>query len=119
MRELDQRLAASSAQLESLNVWVTGLVKRLQDQVTVENVKLAMKPTLREQTCVVIEDVHEYVERGLGAMRELLRQERAQLESQIYLRLVGTQQLFEAVGCYLRSVNANLASVVDKDHGTS
>jgi len=115
MKALDQRLATSSAQLETLNEWVTGLVVGLQQQVTMENVKTAIRPALREQTRVVIQDVHEYVERGLTVMRELTRQEQAQLEAQIYPRLVGTQRLFEAVGCYLRSVNAELASVSDRD----
>ena len=111
MRDLSQQLATSSAQLKELNTWVTGLVEGLRHQVTMENVKSAIRPVLREQTRAVIEDVHEYVERGLGTMRELIQQEQAQLEGQVYLRLVGTQRLFEAVGCYLRSVNADLASV--------
>jgi sporulation-control protein spo0M len=83
-----------------------------------ENVKTAIRPALHEQTRVVIEDVREYVERGLDVMRELIRQEQSQLETQTYLRLVGTQRLFEAVGCYLRSVNADLASA-DKDGSTT
>lgn len=115
---LNQHLATSSTQLEALNAWVTGLVEGLRHQVTMENVKSAIRPVLREQTRVVIEDVHEYVERGLDVMRELIRQEQAQLEGQVYSRLVGTQRLFEAVGCYLRSVNADLATVY-KDGGTT
>ena len=115
MKALDQRLATSSAQLEALNGWVTGLVAGLQRQVTMENVKSAIQPALREQTRVVIEDVHQYVERGLKVMRELTLHEQAQLEAQIYPRLVGTQRLFTAVGCYLRSVNPDLASASDMD----
>lgn len=118
MRLLDQRLETSSAQLEALNNWVTGIVEGLRDQVTMENVKSAIGPTLHEQTRVVIKDVHEYVERGLGVMRQLTRQEQAELEAQIYPRLLGTQRLFEAVGRYLRSVNADLTSA-DNESGSS
>jgi hypothetical protein len=66
----------------------------------------------------VIEDVREYVERGLEVMRGLIHQEQDQLEAQIYMRLLGTQRLFQAVGSYLQSVNAELASA-DQDSCTT
>ena len=84
-----------------------------------ENVHAAVRPVLREQTHVVMADVHECVDRGLDAMRRLIQAERTRMRSHIYDRLVGTQRLFEAVGCYLRSVRADLASLVDKDRGTT
>lgn len=67
----------------------------------------------------MLDDVEDYVERGLNDTRELIRGERAEMEAHIYSRLVGTQRLFEAVGCYLRSVRADLASLVDRDIGIS
>lgn len=112
---LNQHLAASSAQLEALNARVTKLAEGSQHQITVENVRVKIQPVLQEQTQVVMGEVREYCERGIGAMRGLIRQERKQMEQHIYTRLVGTQRLFEAVGCYLRSVRADLASLVDKD----
>ena len=118
MRALNQQLETSSVQLEALSTWVTGLVEGLRHQVTVENVKSAIQPILREQTRIVIEDVHEYVERGLRGMHELIQQEGAVMGEQVYSRLIGTQRLFEAVGCYLRSVNPDLASVY-KDNATT
>jgi len=119
MGVLDKQVAASSAQLEALNVRVTELIQGLRLQVTMENVHSAVRPILREQTCIVIADVHECVDRGLDVMRGLIQKERSQMQSHIYQRLVGTQRLFEAVGCYLRSVRADLASLVDKDRGTT
>ena len=119
MGVLDQQVAASSAQLEALNIRVTGLIQGLQLQVTMDNIHSAVRPVLQEQTKIVIEDVHECVNRGLDVMRGLIRDERSQMQSHIYQRLVGTQRLFEAVGCYLRSVRADLASLVDKDRGTT
>ena len=105
----------SSAQLEALNAQVTRLVEGLRHQVTMENVKSAIQPVLDEQTRVVLDDVREYVKRGLDITRTMIRDERTRMEGHIYSRLVGTQRLFEAVGCYLRSVRADLASLVDKD----
>lgn len=119
MEALDQQVAASSVQLEALNVRVEELVKGLQLQVTMENIHSAVRPVLEEQTNVVIADVRECVDSGLNTMRELIRNERTQMRSHIYERLVGTQRLFEAVGFYLRSVRADLASLVDKDRGTT
>lgn len=119
MEVLDQQVAASSAQLEALNVRVTELIEGLRLQVTMENVHSAVRPILREQTRIVIADVHECVDRGLDVMRGLIQKERSQMQSHIYQRLLGTQRLFEAVGCYLRSVRADLASLVDKDRGTT
>ena len=119
MRVLNEHLVTSSAQLETLNAGVKKLVEGLRLQITTENVKSAIQPTLQEQTRVVMEDVREYCERGLDGMRGLIREERTQMEAHIYSRLVGTQRLFEAVGCYLRSVRADLASLVDKDRGTT
>lgn len=119
MGVLDQQVADSSAQLEALNARVTKLVEGLQLQVTMDNIHSAIRPILEEQTCIVIQDVHECVDRGLDVMRKLIREERTQMRDHIYQRLVGTQKLFEAVGCYLRSVRADLASLVDKDRGTT
>jgi hypothetical protein len=119
MGVLDQRMATSSAQLEALNLRVTELIQGLQLQVTMDNVHAAVRPILREQTHIVIADVHECVDRGLDVMRGLIRAERTRMKSDIYQRLVGTQRLFEAVGSYLRSVRADLASLVDKDRGTT
>jgi len=116
---LVQQGAASSEQLEALNVRVNELVKGLQLQVTIENIHSAVRPVLEEQTNFVIADVRECVEGGLNTMRQLIRNERTQMRSHIYERLVGTQRLFEAVGFYLRSVRADLASLVDKDRGTT
>jgi hypothetical protein len=119
MRALDQNLLASSAQLEALNARVKELIEGLKHEITIENVKAAVQPTLTEHTRVVLEDVRECVERGLNRTRDLIREERVQMEAHIYSRLVGTQKLFESVGCYLRSVRADLASLVDKDIGIS
>ena len=116
---LDLNLVNSSTQLEALNARVTELIEGLKHEITIENVKAAVQPTLAEHTRVVLQDVQEYVERGLNSTRELIREERVQMEAHIYSRLVGTQKLFEAVGCYLRSVRADLASLVDKDIGIS
>lgn len=116
---LNQQVATSSAQLEALNARVTEVFKSLQPQVTMENIQSAIRPVLAEQTRFVIADVHECVDRGLDLMRGLIQEERSQMQSHIYQRLVGTQRLFEAVGCYLRSVRADLASLVDKDRGTT
>ena len=87
----------------------------LRHEITIENVKVVLQPALAENTRIIFNDVQEYVEGGLSNMRELIRRERVQMEAHIYSRLVGTQRLFEAVGCYLRSVRADLASLVDKD----
>lgn len=114
---LDQQVAASSAQLEALNARVTELVKGLQSKVTMKNVHSAVRPVLDQQTHALIEEVHECVGAGLEVMRGLIRDERNHMQAHIYSRLVGTQRLFEAVGCYLRSVRAGLASLVDNDRG--
>lgn len=119
MGVLDQQVETSSAQLEALHTRVTELNEGLRRQITMENVHSAVRPVLREQTRVVMADVHECVDRGLDAMRGLIHDERTRMRSHIYGRLVGTQRLFEAVGCYLRSVRADLASLVDKDHSTA
>ena len=116
---LDQQMLASSAQLEALHTRVKELNEGLRLQITMENVHSAIRPVLREQTHVVIADVHECVDRGLDVMRGLIRDERSRMQTHIYQRLLGTQRLFEAVGCYLRSVRADLASLVDKDRGTT
>ena len=112
-------MVASSAQIETLHSRVEELIEGLKHEITVENVRAAVQPTLAEHSRVVLKDVEEYVERGLENTRELIRGERTEMEGKIYKRLVGTQKLFEAVGCYLRSVRADLASLVDKDIGIS
>lgn len=119
MRALDRNLVASSAQLQALYSRVTELIEGLKHEITIENVKAAIQPTLAEHTRVVLEDVQEHAERGLNHTRELIQKERTRMEAHIYSRLVGTQKLFEAVGCYLRSVRADLASLVDRDIGIS
>jgi hypothetical protein len=82
-----------------------------------ENVKAAAQPTLYEHTRVILEDVSVHFERGAERTRKDIQRERSRMERQIYARLVNTQKLFEAVGHYLRSVRADLASLVDKDIG--
>lgn len=119
MRALGQNLVTSSTNLEALNARVTELIEGLKHEITVENVKAAIQPTLAEHTRVVLQDVEESVELGLENTRDLISKERSQMEKHIYSRLVGTQRLFDAVGGYLRSVRADLASLVDKDIGIS
>lgn len=109
----------SNAQLEALNVRVTELIEGLKHEITVENVKAVVQPILAEHTRIVLQEVQENIERGLDRTRELIREERVRMEAHIYSRLVGTQKLFEAVGFYLRSVRADLASLVDRDIGIS
>lgn len=119
MEEFDRQVAASSVQLDALNVRVEELLKGLRLQVTMENIHSAVRPVLKEQTNVVIAEVRESLNSALDVMRGLIQEERTQMRSHTYERLVGTQRLFEAVGFYLRSVRADLASLVDKDHGTT
>lgn len=116
---LDLHLEGSSVKLDALNSRITELVEGLKHEITIENVKAAVQPTLSDHTRVILEDVSAHVERGLDCTRKQIQRERSQMEKQIYSRLVGTQKLFEAVGGYLRSVRADLASLVDKDMGMS
>lgn len=119
MGVLDQQVETSFTQLETLNTRVSELIQGLRLQVTTENVHSAIRPILREETRIVIADVHKCVDSGLDVMRGLILDERSRMQTHIYQRLVGTQRLFETVGCYLRSVRADLASLVDKDRGTT
>lgn len=116
---LDQRLVESSARLEALHSRVTGLLEGLKYELTIENVKTAVQPTLSEHTRAILEEVSEHIEFAVDRTRKEIHRERTRMEAHIYKRLLGTQRLFESVGGYLRAVRADLASLVDKDIGMS
>lgn len=117
VKSLDLRLVTSSAQLETLNTRVAELIEGLKHEITIENVKAAAQPTLSQHTAAIHKDVEQRIKLGLERTRKEIKSERARMQSDIYGRLVGTQRLFEAVGGYLRSVRADLASLVDRDIG--